>query len=65
VPANTAANRLVELGLPVLAPVVPASRLDRLRGWFAPHRRGSPRPAPLLTHTWQRRLGLTETGVAR
>lgn len=56
-PANAAANRLVELGLPVLDPVLPAQRRDALRRWFAPHRRGRPRSAPLLTWVWRRRFG--------
>ncbi|WP_018585530.1 hypothetical protein [Salinispora arenicola] len=56
-PANAAANRLVELGLPVLDPVLPAQRRDALRRWFAPHRRGRPRSTPLLTWVWRRRFG--------
>ncbi|WP_026189844.1 hypothetical protein [Salinispora mooreana] len=57
-PANAAANRLVELGLPVLEPVLPPQRRDALRRWFAPHWRGRPRTAPLLTWAWRRRFGL-------
>lgn len=57
-PANAAANRLVELGLPVLEPVLPPQRRDALRRWIAPHRRGRPRSAPLLTWAWRRRFGL-------
>lgn len=57
-PANAAANRLVELGLPVRTPEVPTARFAALRRWLAPHRRGSPRPAPLLTWAWRLRLAL-------
>ncbi|WDZ85995.1 hypothetical protein [Micromonospora cathayae] len=56
-PANAAANRLVELGLPVRTPVLTAGRLAVLRHWLAPHRWGSPRPAPLVTRAWRWRLG--------
>ncbi|MET7948002.1 hypothetical protein [Micromonospora sp. NPDC005324] len=63
-PANAAANRLVDLGRPVL----PADRPRRRRGWrgwFDPHRRVLPRTAPLLTLAWCRRLGVpTAAGLA-
>ncbi|MBF9130051.1 hypothetical protein I0C86_14060 [Plantactinospora sp. S1510] len=49
-PANAAANRLVDLGLPVLAPI-PARRVPAMLV----------RITPLLTYAWQRRLGLLPT----
>ncbi|MGW0435220.1 hypothetical protein ACWDV4_22115 [Micromonospora sp. NPDC003197] len=55
--ANAAANRLVDLGLPVLTPVLSRWRLTQLRRWLAPHRRGTLRPAPLLTWVWRRHPG--------
>ncbi len=63
-PANAAANRLVDLGRPVL---LPESRRDRRagwRGWFgstgAVPATGSTRwrRAPLLTFAWLLRLGV-------
>ncbi|WP_329016846.1 hypothetical protein OG271_11385 [Micromonospora rifamycinica] len=54
--ANAAANRLVELGLPVLDPVPPLRR-SALRRWLALHRRGRTQPAPLLSRAWRWRLG--------
>jgi hypothetical protein len=48
-PANAAANRLVELGLPVLLPEPPRRTPLLLR------------VAPLLTSAWRRRFGLPQT----
>lgn len=57
-PANAAANRLVELGRPVLpddpGPTRPAGWRSR---WF-PHRRGRYRTAPLITYVWRLRFGM-------
>ncbi|GAA3744144.1 hypothetical protein GCM10022225_29700 [Plantactinospora mayteni] len=55
-PANVAANRLVELGLPVLPPVVPHTGRGRLLAYVGPVLR----VAPLLTVGWRRRLGLVD-----
>ena len=49
-PANAAANRLVELDLPVLSPAPAAPPLTF---------------APLLTFGWRRRLGLPHAGGGR
>lgn len=55
-PANAAANRLVDLGLPVLPPAPPAYRPRHLRAYVAPFLRA----APLLTVGWRRRLGIAD-----
>ncbi|MEN3614959.1 hypothetical protein AAH979_36190 [Plantactinospora sp. ZYX-F-223] len=55
-PANTAANRLVELGLPVLPPTIPRPGRARLLAYVGPVLRA----APLLTFGWRRRLGLLD-----
>jgi hypothetical protein len=60
-PANAAANRLVDLGQPVL-PVDQPGRRRGWRGWLNPHRQAMPRTAPLLTFVWQRRLGVPAAG---
>ncbi|MEV0155340.1 hypothetical protein AB0H57_16575 [Micromonospora sp. NPDC050686] len=54
-PANAAANRLVELGRPVLPPERPRRQPGRW-GWFGPQRRAVPGRAPLLTFAWLHRL---------
>lgn len=56
-PANAAANRLVELGKPVLSPEPPKGRRTGGRGWFGHRLRTMPRRAPLLTFAWILRLG--------
>ncbi|MER7455415.1 hypothetical protein [Micromonospora sp. NPDC126480] len=72
-PANAAANRLVDLGRPVLPAIEPRQRRTGLRGWFAPRRtdrsspespprRLPPRRAPLLTYAWIVRLGAARAG---
>ncbi|WP_422772708.1 hypothetical protein ACN28C_06850 [Plantactinospora sp. WMMC1484] len=53
-PANAAANRLVELDLPVLPPVTPGARRGRLLGYAASPLRAAPVPAV----GWRRRLRL-------
>ncbi|WP_329017341.1 hypothetical protein OG271_12450 [Micromonospora rifamycinica] len=60
-PANAAANRLVDLGRPVLPPDQPRRRAG-WRGWFGPQRQGTPRQAPLLTFAWMLRLCAAATG---
>ncbi|MEU1605481.1 hypothetical protein [Micromonospora matsumotoense] len=55
------ANRLVDLGRPVLPPDQPRRRAG-WRGWFGPQRQGMPRPAPLLTSAWMLRLCAAATG---
>ncbi|MEO3775679.1 hypothetical protein ABGB16_02275 [Micromonospora sp. B11E3] len=55
-PANAAANRLVELGRPVLPADQPKPKPVGLRAWLRPHRRAMPKPAPLLTFVWLSRL---------
>lgn len=58
-PANAAANRLVELGRPLVPPPdEPRIRRTGWRGWLGPRRRPMPRSAPLLTFGWRIRLGL-------
>ncbi|GIJ27962.1 hypothetical protein Vqi01_31240 [Micromonospora qiuiae] len=75
-PANAAANRLVDLGRPVLPTDPPRPRRSGWRGWLAPRRtrrsssppeetlprRMPPRRALLLTYVWIVRLGATRTG---
>jgi hypothetical protein len=56
-PANAAANRLVELGRPVLPDDPPPTRPAGWRSRWFPHRRGRYRTAPLLTHVWRLRFG--------
>ncbi|TDB71000.1 hypothetical protein [Micromonospora sp. KC721] len=60
-PANAAANRLVDLGRPVLPPD-PPGRWPGWRGWWGPRRRALPRPAPLLTFVWILRLAAPAAG---
>lgn len=55
-PANAAANRLVDLGLPVLPPVTPHTG----RSWLLAYAGPVFRIAPLLTFGWRRRLGLVD-----
>ncbi|MFK3980091.1 hypothetical protein ACI2K4_06870 [Micromonospora sp. NPDC050397] len=55
-PANAAANRLVELGRPLVPPHVPRRKRRPWTDWLSPHRRAAPHPAPLLTFGWQLRL---------
>ncbi|WP_326562062.1 hypothetical protein [Micromonospora sp. NBC_01796] len=51
--ANAAANRLVELGRPVVPPNPPRrKRGSGWRNWLTPHRQ----TAPLLTFAWRLRL---------
>ncbi|MGN9774916.1 hypothetical protein ACTMS0_03945 [Micromonospora sp. H33] len=63
-PANAAANRLVDLGRPLLPPDAPKRRRTAWRGWFGPRRRPMPRRAPLLTFVWVLRFG-SDVGVTR
>jgi hypothetical protein len=58
-PANAAANRLIDLGRPVVPPDQPRrKRGSSWRGWLGPQQRTVPRTAPLLTFAWRRRLEL-------
>ncbi|WP_433230481.1 hypothetical protein ACQP2H_00925 [Micromonospora sp. CA-248260] len=59
--ANAAANRLIDLGRPVLPPDQPRRRIG-WRGWFGPQRRRTPRPAPLLTFVWTVEICAPTTG---
>ncbi|MEU5939151.1 hypothetical protein ABZ807_08150 [Micromonospora sp. NPDC047548] len=61
-PANAAANRLVDLGRPVLPAEEPRRRRAGRRNWFGPQRRTMPRRAPLLTFVWMLRLGAPAVG---
>lgn len=61
-PANAAANRLVDLGRPVLPAGEPRRRRAGWRDWFGPQRRTMPRRAPLLTFVWTLRLGTPAPG---
>lgn len=69
-PANAAANRLAELGLPIIEPTAPERPgrwTDGLRtaaAWIAPRPAAAPR-APLLTFGWRWRLGLVRFGQGR
>jgi hypothetical protein len=55
-PANAAANRLVDLGRPLVPPHQPRRKRRAWPDWLTPHRRTAPHPAPLLTFGWQLRL---------
>ncbi|SCE67602.1 hypothetical protein GA0074695_0229 [Micromonospora viridifaciens] len=61
-PANAAANRLVDLGRPVLPPDEPRRRRTGWRGWLGPQRRAMSRRTPLLTFAWMLRLGVPAAG---
>lgn len=60
-PANAAANRLVDLGQPVLPAEPRRGQRAGWRGWLGQHQ-VVPRRAPLLTFAWMRRLGVPAAG---